>query len=100
MTKLSINSLNWTFCQRINGPLRAIIHLGAYPIENNELNIEIKEFYLVNILEEDDRAISQNEFCSLEQALAFMELQYGHWEFQNQLSDLESKGGCSSCAAH
>jgi hypothetical protein len=98
MTKQSINQLNWTFCQRINGSLRVLVHLAAEPIPNSIDTV--REFYIVNVLNEKDFALSQKEFETLDLALAFMENSYGHWTFQNQLADLESKGGCSSCAAH
>ncbi|MDH4468423.1 MAG: hypothetical protein QE271_10215 [Bacteriovoracaceae bacterium] len=102
---MKINQDNWTYCQFRQGDLRAVINLGA---DFDSEESEPRTIYIVNVLNEHHRAIREDEFGSLEEAVQHINHTYKNvWPFENQLKTVNvgkeddgHGGGCSSCQAH
>lgn len=102
-----INDLNWTFCYFTHDDFRAQIHQGGYFEENKVLDLFYVNIFKVESLkanqpEVDLKEVDQIEFKNLDAALEFINKNFGHWKFSNQLDDKshDTKGGCGSCVAH
>lgn len=96
-----INDLNWTFCYFNHEEFRAQIHQGGY-LEGET----IMELYYVNVFknhpENELIEVDQVEFGNLSEALKYINKNFNHWKFVNQLDNkfIDAKGGCGSCIAH
>ena len=89
-----LNERNWTFCQYQSGPFISSISLGGAP----QASEGIKITYFLNKFNQK-QLIFQEEYDSLEEAIAKANKTYSSWDF----IDLEKKlhsGGCSTCQAH
>lgn len=88
-----VNLKNWNFAQYRLDNLMCMVSFGAEPTESEEFQMQ----YFVTVLEDEQVEKFQKKFDSLNLACAYINEQYGDWEFK----DLSVKGsGCSSCSAH
>jgi hypothetical protein len=105
---LKINDLNWTFCQFKQDDCTAVIHQGG----ENTPDGEYVDLFYVNVLKQLTqegelesslyKEIHQEVFPTLDDAINYINSKFSHWNFINQLSELQDKssGGCGSCVAH
>ena len=85
------NCQNWTHSNYNCADKKALISIGA--------DLEANFLYFVSILDPDNKEIKQDEFKELNEAVQFINSQYGHWMYTDLEANLDS-GGCSSCEAH
>ena len=87
----TVNEDNWPFCHYAAGPLAASLTLGG------DGEGTPRTYFLVKVTKEETQEVFQREFCTQEEAVAFMNERYGHWDFVDTTAPVET-GGCSSCA--
>lgn len=90
-----MNQDNWNYSSYISNDLKVFIALSAQPSNNSE-----ELFYSVTSLQSDEVEVFQQDFNQLEDAIAFANKRYGHWDFVDPLEGKSSGEGCGSCAAH
>ena len=88
-----IDENNWNYAGYKNGKFQAVINLVGQPAAND---IEIR--YSLTLIDDQNREYFQNDFDSLEVAMAELNSRYSHWEFFQK--EEKDEGGCSSCQAH
>jgi len=96
MNQAQVFEGNWREALYQNGPYLAYVSLGAAPASNEE---GVEWLYFLLVTDRDHQEMSSREFKELEAALAALNKQYGHWEF-NSRSEQKNGDGCSTCQAH
>ncbi len=96
MSKTSINSSSWTYCQYVQGDLRALITIGA------SADILDDSFtYFSTVLDDENSEVFQKEFSSLDKACLYINERYqDEWDFVDSSKPTIDAGGCSTCIAH
>lgn len=90
-----MNLDNWNFSSYNSNNLKVFIALSAQPSESGD-----ELFYSVTSMESDEVEVFQQDFLKLEDAIAFANKRYGHWDFSDPVEGTSSGEGCGSCAAH
>ncbi len=81
---------NWTHSTYSCADKKAIISFGADETTNF--------IYFVSLLDTENKQVRQNEFQNLENAVQFINTEFGHWPYKDL--EVNDEGGCGSCAAH
>ena len=90
---MKVTTQNWPHCGHKFSQLQAFIGLGGVPDQRPGL------VYCLTLMEEDGAELYQQDFSTLEEAIANLEERYGHWEFFDR-EQASSSGGCGDCSAH
>lgn len=92
-----VNLKNWNFAHYNSEHFKAFIGMTGELEEVNEVVSQVI-LYSVTVLDAEEVEVFQRDFKSLKDAIACINENYGHWQF-NDPTD-KSGGGCSSCSAH
>ena len=93
---MTINSQNWQNASLTTSNLKASLSVGSDYQQDSEL------LYILNVLDHEDRIeYFRKEFSELEEAIRFINKNYGHWNYNDASSQESSDGnGCGTCTAH
>ena len=91
-----ITPLNWNHCHYESRNLRALVSIGALPI-NNDVSIQ----YYVTVIDENENDLFQTDFKSCEAACEYINKKYSSiWNLNDLSVSKSSESGCSTCVAH